>query len=46
MPGDRLKLEAKVEREKRGIWKFACRATVEGELACEADIICAERKVS
>ncbi|MGQ4878408.1 3-hydroxyacyl-ACP dehydratase FabZ [Billgrantia sp. LNSP4103-1] len=46
MPGDCLVLEANVEREKRGIWKFACRATVNGELACEAEIICAERKVS
>ncbi|WP_431024446.1 3-hydroxyacyl-ACP dehydratase FabZ [Halomonas sp. H5] len=46
MPGDQLRLEARVAREKRGIWKFACRATVDGELACEADIICAERKVA
>ncbi|QJQ95040.1 MULTISPECIES: 3-hydroxyacyl-ACP dehydratase FabZ [Halomonadaceae] len=46
MPGDRLHLTAKVIREKRGIWKFACRATVEDELVCEAEIICAERKVS
>lgn len=46
MPGDRLHLEAKVIREKRGIWKFACQASVDGELACEAEIICAERKVA
>ena len=46
MPGDRLVLSAQVEREKRGIWKFACRATVDDELVCEATIICAERKVS
>lgn len=46
MPGDRLVLSAQVEREKRGIWKFACHATVDDELACEATIICAERKVS
>ncbi|GHE22336.1 3-hydroxyacyl-ACP dehydratase FabZ [Halomonas urumqiensis] len=46
MPGDRLQLRADVIREKRGIWKFACRATVDGELACEAEIICAERKVA
>ncbi|TDX27828.1 3-hydroxyacyl-[acyl-carrier-protein] dehydratase [Modicisalibacter xianhensis] len=46
MPGDQLCLEAQVVREKRGIWKFACRATVANELACEADIICAERKVA
>ncbi|APX91865.1 3-hydroxyacyl-[acyl-carrier-protein] dehydratase FabZ [Halomonas sp. 1513] len=46
MPGDRLHIEAKVIREKRGIWKFACRASVDDELACEAEIICAERKVA
>ncbi|SFH95595.1 3-hydroxyacyl-ACP dehydratase FabZ [Modicisalibacter xianhensis] len=46
MPGDQLCLEAQVVREKRGIWKFACRATVANELACEAEIICAERKVA
>lgn len=46
MPGDRLVLSAQVEREKRGIWKFACHATVDDELVCEATIICAERKVS
>lgn len=46
MPGDRLDLSAQVEREKRGIWKFACRANVDDELVCEATIICAERKVS
>ena len=46
MPGDKLELRAEVERAKRGIWKFKCRATVEGELACEADIICAERKIA
>lgn len=46
MPGDRLELRAHVEREKRGIWKFKCRASVDGELAVEADITCAERKVA
>ncbi len=46
LPGDQLRLEARVIFAKRGIWKFACRATVDGELVCEADIICAERKVA
>ena len=46
MPGDRLDLRADVVREKRGIWKFACKASVAGEVACEAEIICAERKVA
>jgi len=43
-PGDQLVLEAELMLVKRGIYKFACRASVDGELACEATILCAERK--
>ena len=46
MPGDQLEISARVLREKRGIWKFACQAKVDGDLVCEAEIICAERKVA
>ncbi|AWY02359.1 3-hydroxyacyl-[acyl-carrier-protein] dehydratase FabZ [Marinomonas primoryensis] len=45
VPGDRLQLEAKIVTEKRGIWKFECRATVDGQLACSATILCADRKI-
>ncbi|REC94086.1 3-hydroxyacyl-ACP dehydratase FabZ [Kushneria indalinina] len=45
-PGDQLTLEARMLKARRGIWKFSCRAHVGGEVVCEADIICAERKVS
>ena len=45
VPGDRVQLEAKIITEKRGIWKFECKATVDGELACSATILCADRKV-
>jgi 3-hydroxyacyl-[acyl-carrier-protein] dehydratase len=45
IPGDRLELEAKIVSEKRGIWKFECRATVEGTLAASATILCADRQV-
>lgn len=44
VPGDRLQLEAKVISEKRGIWKFDCKASVEGELVASATILCAHRK--
>jgi len=44
VPGDRLQLEASVVSEKRGIWKFDCKATVDGLLASEASIMCADRK--
>lgn len=45
VPGDKVQLEAKILTEKRGIWKFECKATVEGELVCSATILCADRKV-
>ncbi|TNE75723.1 MAG: 3-hydroxyacyl-ACP dehydratase FabZ [Gammaproteobacteria bacterium] len=41
IPGDRLMLEAEIDSVKRTIWRFKCRATVDGELACEATILCA-----
>lgn len=45
VPGDRLQLEAKVLSERRGIWKFEVRSSVEGELVSSATILCADRKV-
>lgn len=45
VPGDRLELEATVVSEKRGIWKFDCKASVDGQLAASATIMCADRKV-
>ncbi len=46
IPGDRLQLEARVVSEKRGIWKFDCKASVDGVLAAKATILCADRKVT
>ncbi len=43
VPGDQLILEAEVIRVIRGIGKFRARATVDGELACEAELIAAMR---
>ncbi|MBJ7550682.1 3-hydroxyacyl-ACP dehydratase FabZ [Marinomonas ostreistagni] len=45
VPGDRLQLEAKILTERRGIWKFEVKATVEGELVCSSTILCADRKL-
>lgn len=45
IPGDQLRLESKVVSAKRGIWKFACEASVDGQLAASATILCADRKV-
>lgn len=43
IPGDRLDLEVKILGGKRGIYKMACLASVGSELACQAEILCAER---
>jgi 3-hydroxyacyl-[acyl-carrier-protein] dehydratase len=43
VPGDQLRLEAKVLRNMRGIWKFEARALVDGQLACEAELMCTLR---
>ena len=43
VPGDQLILEAEVVRVIRGIGKFRTRASVDGELACEAELIAAIR---
>jgi len=44
-PGDTLMLESQVTGEKRGIYKFAVRALVGDQLACEADLLCTMRSV-
>ena len=44
VPGDQLVLEAVLGPVRRGIYKFECRASVDGNTACEATILCAERK--
>jgi 3-hydroxyacyl-[acyl-carrier-protein] dehydratase len=43
VPGDQLILEAEVIRVVRGVGKFRTRATVDGDLACEAELIAAIR---
>lgn len=45
VPGDQVRLEAQVLSERRGIWKFAVKASVDGQIACSATILCADRKV-
>jgi 3-hydroxyacyl-[acyl-carrier-protein] dehydratase len=38
-PGDVLRLEVTMEKFRRGIGKSAARATVGGQLACEAELL-------
>jgi len=40
-PGDQLIIEAKLVKQRRNIWKFSGTATVDGELAASADLMCA-----
>ena len=44
-PGDQLMLDVSLLRSKSGIYKFAAKATVDGELAAEAELMCTMRKV-
>ena len=44
-PGDQLVLDVNLERAKSGIYKFAGRASVDGETAVEAKLMCTMRRV-
>jgi 3-hydroxyacyl-[acyl-carrier-protein] dehydratase len=44
-PGDQLILESSIERAKAGIVKYNTRATVGGELAVSADLLCTMRRI-
>ena len=45
-PGDQLILEASIDRVKAGIYKYKTRATVDGQTAVEAELMCTMRKVT
>lgn len=45
VPGDQLVFEVTQMTVKRGIGKYAARALVDGQVACEAEIMCARREV-
>ena len=45
-PGDQLILESKIERKKASIYKYSTRATVNGDLAVEAELMCTVRSVA
>jgi 3-hydroxyacyl-[acyl-carrier-protein] dehydratase len=46
VPGDQLRFEVKVLKTLRGIWKFHVLATVDGQLACEAELMCTLRNLA
>jgi 3-hydroxyacyl-[acyl-carrier-protein] dehydratase len=45
-PGDQLILEVELMRMKAGVFKFKARALVDDELAVEAELTCAVRKIA
>lgn len=42
-PGDQLLLEVEILTVKRGIWKFICKATVDGETVTTAELMCTQK---
>ena len=45
VPGDQLVLEISIDRVRAGIWKFKGIASVDGEVAAEAALMCTMRNV-
>lgn len=45
VPGDVLLLNVSIERQSRLMWKYKGCATVDGQIAAEADLMCALRDV-
>ena len=46
VPGDQLKLQVEIVRIVRGIWKYKAVATVDGEVAVEAEFMCTMRNAN
>ncbi len=46
VPGDRLELHSELLSSRRGMFKFNCRAEVDGQVVATAEILCAERKMT
>ncbi|CAN5320723.1 3-hydroxyacyl-ACP dehydratase FabZ [soil metagenome] len=44
-PGDQLVLEVEIVRHARGLWKYKARGLTDGQVACEADLMCTLREV-
>jgi len=42
-PGDQIVIKVEVMMVKRGIWKFDCKATVDGELVTSAVLMCTQK---
>ncbi|MDY7538246.1 3-hydroxyacyl-ACP dehydratase FabZ [Undibacterium sp. RTI2.1] len=45
-PGDQLRIEVEILRITRGIWKYKAKATVDGQLAVEGELMCTLRSTT
>jgi 3-hydroxyacyl-[acyl-carrier-protein] dehydratase len=45
-PGDQLKMDVEILRHARGIWKYKATASVDGQVAVEAELMCTMRSAS
>lgn len=46
VPGDQLVLYVEQLKQKRGVYKFKTTASVDGELACEAELTCVIKDIN
>jgi 3-hydroxyacyl-[acyl-carrier-protein] dehydratase len=46
VPGDQLVLHGRLERQLRGVWRFAVHAEVDGQLVARADMLAARGRQS
>jgi len=46
VPGDQLRFDVQLDKVKRNVRRFKGKATVDGELACEAELMCALKDAS
>ncbi|WP_300428983.1 3-hydroxyacyl-ACP dehydratase FabZ [Candidatus Thioglobus sp.] len=42
-PGDQLLIDVEVMTVKRGIWKFKCKASVDGNIVTSAELMCTQK---
>jgi 3-hydroxyacyl-[acyl-carrier-protein] dehydratase len=46
VPGDQLRLEVEITKMRAGIWKYSGRTLVDGQVACEAQLMCTLRNIA
>lgn len=45
IPGDQMVFDVSLQKEKRGIWRFAATAHVDDTLACSAEVLIARNEI-